>query len=143
MQIQVLTELINQQLADEIVTTAMLQVFMDSVIDDINAKLNAKFPTITEWLTTNSDTSNYTAIPDRYLRSVVVPGAAFKYYVMDEEGTYAAPKYEQQYREALFIMLRDYSMQIPAEYRAEDPQGYIQIAGSDAGLIFPGNVNYD
>ena len=47
MQIQVLTELINQQLADEIVTTAMLQVFMDSVIDDINAKLNAKFPTIT------------------------------------------------------------------------------------------------
>ena len=30
-----------------------------------------------------------------------------------------------------------------AEYRAEDPQGYVQIAGSDAGLIFPGNVNYD
>ena len=72
MQIQVLTELINQQLADEIVTTAMLQVFMDSVIDDINAKLNAKFPTITEWLTTNSDTSTDSAIHGSYLREAVV-----------------------------------------------------------------------
>lgn len=103
MRIEVLTELINHQLADEIVSTAMLQIFMDSVIDDINAKLNAKFPTITEWLATTVDTSDYTAIPDRYLRSVVVPGTAFKYYVMDEEGTYAAPKYEQQYREALLL----------------------------------------
>ena len=140
MKYNTLVGLISKHLADEIVSEGEMLSYMDRVIDDINTRLNATFPTFTEYKEYNSDLSaeqlDYIAIPDKYLRSVVVPGAAYKYYTTDEEGSYAAPKYEEEYRTALFYMERDFSFSIPSMYRA-DEQGYVEIEGSDSGLVVP------
>ena len=117
-------DLVSKHLGDDLVTTAELMSFIDRTIDDINTQLDANFPTFTESEEgVPNDVRDYTAIPDKYIRTVIVPGAAFKYYVTDEEGNQAATKYEEDYRQGLFYMLRDYSSQIPAEYRGEDGGG--------------------
>jgi hypothetical protein len=140
MKYNVLVGLISKHLADEIVSEGEMLSYMDRVIDDINTRLNTIFPTFTEHKEDNkeltADLLDYTAIPDKYLRSVVVPGAAYKYYTTDEEGSYAAPKYEEEYRTALFYMERDFSFRVPEQYRA-DEQGYVEIDGSDSGLVVP------
>lgn len=130
--------LVSKHLADELVSESEMLSYMDRVIDDINSRLNTVFPTFTEYKEANGDVDNlsldYIAIPDKYIRTVVIPGAAFKYYTTDEEGSYSAPKYEEDYKQGLFYMERDFSFSVPEEYRA-DEQGYISINGSDAGLI--------
>ena len=140
MKYNVLVSLISKHLADEIVSEGEMLSYIDRVIDDINTRLNTIFPTFTEYKEDNKELTaellDYTAIPDKYLRSVVVPGAAYKYYTTDEEGSYAAPKYEEEYRTALFYMERDFSFRIPEQYRA-DEQGYVEIEGSDSGLVIP------
>ena len=140
MKYNVLVGLISKHLADEIVSEGEMLSYMDRVIDDINTRLNTIFPTFTEYKEDNKELTaellDYTAIPDKYLRSVVVPGAAYKYYTTDEEGSYAAPKYEEEYRAALFYMERDFSFRVPEQYRA-DEQGYVEIEGSDSGLVIP------
>lgn len=130
--------LVSKHLADELVSESEMLSYMDRVIDDINARLNTVFPTFTEYKEANGNVDNlsldYTAIPDKYIRTVVIPGAAFKFYTTDEEGSYSAPKYEEDYKQGLFYMERDFSFSVPDEYRA-DEQGFIEINGSDAGLI--------
>lgn len=138
--------LISKHLADELVSESEMLSYMDRVVDDINARLNTVFPTFTEFKEQQFDYEraedstlldlDYTAIPDKYIRTVVIPGAAFKYYTTDEEGNYAAPKYEEDYRQGLFYMERDYSFSVPQEYRAED-QGFVDMHGMDRGLIIP------
>ena len=139
--------LISKHLADELVSESEMLSYMDRVIDDINTRLNTIFPTFTEfkekYLEDASANSadlidlDYTAIPDKYIRTVVVPGAACKYYITDEEGSYAAPKYEEDYRLGLFYMERDYSFSVPAQYRA-DSQGYLASQDNDEGIVVPG-----
>jgi hypothetical protein len=140
MKYNALVGLISKHLADELVSEAEMLSYMDRVIDDINTRLNTVFPTFTEWKEANADVSaellDYTAIPDKYLRTVVVPGAAFKFYTTDEEGGYSSPKYEEDYRQGLFYMERDFSFSIPDKYRA-DEQGYIEIESMDMGLFVP------
>lgn len=132
--------LISKQLGDELVSEGEMLSYMDRVIDDINAQLNSTFPTFTEWKEANADIDgmylDYTAIPDKYIRTVIIPGAAFKYYTTDEEGSYAAPKYEEDYKQGMFYMIRDYSFQIPAEYQA-DNQGYVDMFGMGERLEVP------
>lgn len=138
--------LISKHLADEIVSESEMLSYMDRVIDDINARLNTVFPTFTEFKEQQFDYEqaegstlmdlDYTAIPDKYIRTVVIPGAAFKYYTTDEEGLYAAPKYEEDYKQGLFYMERDYSFSIPQEYRADD-QGFVGLDMDSSGLIIP------
>lgn len=132
--------LVEQQLADEIISETEVLSYLDRVVDDINARLNTVFPTFTEFKENSTDESStdldYTAIPDKYIRTVVIPGAAFKYYTTDEEGGYSAPKYEEDYKQGMFYMIRDYSFSIPDEYKA-DKQGYIHIEGSDSGITLP------
>ncbi len=65
-----------------------------------------------------------TRISDKYIRSVVLLGAAYKYYIMDEEGTVSAKMYAQMYTTNLFLMCRDYSCQVPEEYQDYD-RGYV------------------
>ena len=133
-------DLIRRHLGDELVTEPELYNYIDRVIDDINVQLNTCFPTFTEFSEENYGISgnllDYTAIPDKYLRTVVVPGAAFKYYTTDEEGGNAAPKYEEDYRQGLFYMLRDYSFSIPEKYRA-DEQGFVELDEEEPGLVVP------
>lgn len=130
MRYNVMLNLISKLLTDELVSESQMLSYMDRVIDDINARLNTVFPTFTEFKEENGDVDgmllDYTAIPDKYIRTVVIPGTAFKYYTTDEEGSYAAPKYEEDYKQGLFYMERDYSFSVPAEYRA-DEQGYIEL----------------
>ena len=54
---------INTKLAGEMLSYAELRVFLDSAIDDINAKLNTRFPVFSTLGPTDTD---YTAIPDAF-----------------------------------------------------------------------------
>ena len=146
MHIQVLVNLINHKLADELLSQTQLLMHMDSVIDDINAQLNSTFPTFSEVIQKEGDNNpDYQYIPDKYLRSVVVVGAATKYYEIDEEGNITAQLFAQDYRQQLFYMLRDFSMSIPEEYRAKD-QGIIGLSDEDMntpGLRLSSNSPFD
>ena len=65
--------------------------------------------------------------PDKYIRTVVIPGAAYKFYITDEEGISTATKYEQEYLTNLFYMERDYLPLLPEEYKASQDQGHIPM----------------
>lgn len=123
MRIKTLIESINTQLAGELLSIGELKDFVDKAIDDINTRLNTKFPVLTDVM--SSAQLEYTAIPDKYIRSVVIPGAAFKYYITDEEGAAVAPKYEEDYLKGLFYMERDYMPIVPEEYVETDEQGHV------------------
>lgn len=127
--------LISKHLADELISESEMLSYMDRVIDDINTRLNAKFPTFSEVKLANQNVIGiqdleYTCIPDKYIRTVVIPGAACKYYTTDEEGSYASPKYEEDYNQGLFYMTRDYSFSVPEEYQ-EVEQGYLKMPAED------------
>jgi len=108
--------------------------YMDIVIDDINDRLNATFPTISEWkeyvmeynMVHASDENFvpleeavYTAFPARYLRSVVAVGAALNFFTNDEEGEQVGTKYYIQYEKNMFNMVRDFHDLVPMEFRNE------------------------
>lgn len=102
--------LINKKIPSEQLNLDRMLSFMDEVIDDINAQLGAQFPTFTEHNENVNNTPNeYTYFPDRYIRTVVVSGAAAKWYTADEEGIETATTYVRDYNNALFLMLRDFS----------------------------------
>lgn len=125
---------INFQLADEQYPYFQLERFMDAVIDDINDKLDAAFPTFSELRIANNNipVEEYNFFPDKYIRSVVIKGAAYKYYIMDEEGMLTAEAYQYEYADALFIMLRDYLDVVPEEYDADRPAAVtMDIEGLD------------
>lgn len=60
--------------------------------------------------------SNYDFFPDKYIRSVVIPGAAYKWFSVDEEGASTAPLMQAEYEKARFEMVRDYIDYVPYEY---------------------------
>ena len=109
MQVSQIVKLINQTLADELCSPAELLSYMDRVIDDINTRLNAKFPTVSEVIAMAGGTTDpdYNMFPDKYIRSVLVTGAAY-----------------------------DYSFSIPEIYR-EDNQGFVTDSDKDVGIWFP------
>lgn len=134
MTIPAIVQSINSQLAGELLSIGELTIFVDKAIDDINTRLNTKFPVLSdviaaakgdETLRDANGTICYTAIPDKYIRSVVIPGAVFKYYTTDEEGAAVAPKYEEEYLKGLFYMERDYLNLIPPQYQETLAQGWL------------------
>lgn len=135
MQISKIVRQINQHLAGEFCSPAELITYMDRVIDDINTRLNACFPTFSEHIANNAETTDpdYNVFPDKYIRSVVVTGSAYKFYVTDEEGGASAQQYGSDYNQNLFYMERDYSFSIPEIYREAD-QGFVNDSDKDAGL---------
>ena len=52
-----------------------------------------------------------------YIRLVIVPGAAWHFYVNDEEGMQTATQYQTEFEKGLFLMLRDYATQVPELYQ--------------------------
>lgn len=123
MKLEKLVQLTNLKLADELLSYVELLPYFNMVIDDINAIMNTTFPEFPE---PPLETDEYTAIPDRYLRMVVVVGAAYKYYVIDEEGQGTAPAYANEYNTNMFIMERDYLALVPDEYQADIRQGSVR-----------------
>lgn len=105
-----IVELINEKLAGEMLSYSELKPFMNAVVDDINRELSARFPVF-------SDEETYEYFPERYIRSVVVVGAAYKFYVTDEEGVDTAQAYGWEYNQNLFYMKRDYSAFVPLDYQ--------------------------
>ena len=81
------------------------------------------------------DNLDYNYFPDRYLREVVCKGAAYKFYIMDEEGIATAEQYGYDYEKALFVMQRDYIEQVPVEYQA-DSKGSVAISEDWKGEDF-------
>lgn len=133
MLISQLVQNINSQLAGELLSIGELAVFVDKAIDDINTRLNTKFPVLTDVITEaqakGSTKFEYGCIPDKYIRTVVVPGAVFKYYTTDEEGAAVAPKYEEEFLKGLFYMERDYLNLVPEEYQESLDQGWLRGNG--------------
>lgn len=133
MLIATLVQNINSQLAGELLNISELTVFVDKAIDEINTRLNTAFPVLSDEIAKiqekGSQKFEYNAIPDKYIRTVVVPGAAFKYYTTDEEGAAVAPKYEEEFLKGLFYMERDYLNLVPEKYQESLDQGWIRGNG--------------
>lgn len=126
MQLTNIVSLVNSNLAGELLTFNQMTPFLDQVIDEINDKLNTTFPAFSEFdPNTHVDYPDYNFFPDMYIRSVVCVGAAFYFYITDEEGVNAAPMYQEMYRTALFRMERDYLPKIAEIWKKPEPTGYL------------------
>lgn len=110
---------INEELAGELLVYSELETFLDQVIDDINHDLDTCFPVFSEFnMETYPDRyPDYNFFPEQYIRNVVIKGAAYKFYVMDEEGIPTAQMYQYNYQDQRFYMLRDYLEEVPDEFR--------------------------
>ena len=122
--INTIVNYINERLAGEQLLYSQLLVFLDGTIDDINQALNSNFPVFSEFNENYKQYPDYNFFPDRYIRTVVVTGACAKFYICDEEGAAVAEQYQYEYRDKLFLMVRDYSHLVPEEFRV-DHQGYM------------------
>ena len=125
MQVSDLKTRINQDLAGELMSLKMMLSHINWAIDNINSELNACFPILKD-----TDTE-YTAIPDKYIRSVIVPGAVHHYYMVDDEGATGEQDFNQMFQNGLFIMLRDYSHLIPARYQDDGENGSVESTYED------------
>ena len=127
---------VNGCLAGELLSYNEVRPYLDKTIDDINTQLNSKYPVFSELPV---GTAEYTLFPDQFIRQVVIPGAAWYYYVADEEGSIAAQQYQQDYYKGLFIITRDLIYGVPLEYQVDTPQGSAQLAyeldGNAPGII--------
>lgn len=147
---QTMTNLFNEKLAGEMFEYQEIVSFFDLVIDEINADLSSKFPALSEFTPnsfpgykmaeyTSVDENgnividqtkqaavyqNYDLFPDKYIRSVLIPGAAYKWFSVDEEGASTAPLFQAEYEKARFEMVRDYIDIVPYEY-VNDTSGAI------------------
>ena len=121
MLLQQLTTLVNNNLAGENLSYARMKPFLDNVIDDINEDLGAIYPAFSE-LDTSAEA--YTAFPDKWLRSVVSFGAAWYFFLVDEEGISTAETLQQLYFTNLFKMQRDMIDSVPEQYQ----KGYVDPA---------------
>lgn len=126
-------KLFNMALAGETLTIKEMIPHLDAAIDGINDKLNTCYPVFSDIDTTTHD-AEYNYFADKYIRTVVIPGAAWHYYVMDEEGLQTAPQYQADYETGKFMMLRDTLYNIPEEYQAESEAG--SIIGDETSDIF-------
>ena len=119
MDLNKLVQRTNSLLAGEQLTFEQLKVHFDSVIDDINSHLNSDYPSLSEFQEEDYEgTYNYDYFPDKYMRSVVAVGAAYYFYMTDEEGAQSAVEYAQKYHNNLFFMQRDHI--VPEEFNAGD-----------------------
>lgn len=135
MRVKEIVALVNMQLAGEQLIYSELKQFLDHAIDDINAQLSSKYPTFTELGGADVD---YNMFPDKYIRSVVVFGAAWYYYVADEEGNPTALQYSADYSRGLFIMLRDMLYNVPVQYQEDSYQGTVKFEfESEQGIGMP------
>lgn len=140
MKLTAIRTLVNNQLAGERLSYEQLVPYLDQVIDEINNEVNAVFPAFSEL---PQEATDYDAFHDRFIRDVVCIGAAYYFYIMDEEGAAAANEYKEKYYNNLFIMVRDYMDQIQEEYQATGENlykvGSPGLSAYEVWLQLPGN----
>lgn len=141
MKVSAIIQLVNAKLADEIIRESELLNYIDAVIDDINTRLDSIFPTVSDLINASGEADvDYNVFPDKYIRSVVVVGTAYKFYTTDEEGNMTAVQYGRDYTQALYYMERDYTFSVPELYRAEN-QGILDNDEKDTGIwLLSGSV---
>lgn len=128
--------LVNTALAGEMLSFSELLPHLNYAIDEINANLNTIYPTFE----IKAGAHEYTAFADKYIRMVVIPGAAWHFYVNDEEGMQTAPQYQIEFQKGLFFMLRDSIYNTPLEYQADLLQGSTSSEyDPDRGLFVDGS----
>lgn len=123
MNIRAIKDLTNSRLAGEQLTYSQLLPYFDAVVDDINARLHTQFKVFSEVTTTDTNLE-YTEFPNKYIRTVVCIGAAYKWYIDDEEGIATAEALGQEYQNNMFLMERDYGPLIPTDKRRDDKGGF-------------------
>lgn len=133
MKITNITAKVNELLAGEILAQNDLVPFMDEVIDEINENLDSTFPSMSDAIAEGKE--NYDYFPDRYIRTVLIKGTAYKFYVMDEEGIQTAQQYQYNYIDAMFKMQRDFLEDVPEEYKAVHQSSVVGL--SDVAYIEP------
>lgn len=128
----------NIKLAGEMLTYDMLKPYLDEVIDNINTRLSAKFPVFSEFTQAAYPTQypNYNFFPDNFIRTVVIYGAAHKFYTADEEGINSARQYDTEYQNAMFIMERDYLELVPTEFQVDTPASVVMDTAALADTPF-------
>lgn len=129
MQINKIVDRLNQLLAGEMYDYSFFEPFLDETIDDINDALNTIYPCFSDVVA--AGLTEYNLFPERYIRNVVIKGAAHKFYTMDEEGIDSAEQYGWDYQKNLFMMYRDYSCAIPEEYQSESTGSVIFQTAQD------------
>lgn len=129
MELNKIVDRVNTKLAGELLTYNQIVYFLDAVVDEINTQLNAKFPVFSEFDANFPQYPNYDFFPDKYIRSVVIPGCAYHFYMTDEEGISSATDYQREFQMNMFYMVRDYSMYVPEEYQIDDT-GYLPFSPS-------------
>jgi hypothetical protein len=133
-----IARLVNKALAGELLMYEDMTYYLDKAIDGINNELNTTFPVFSEL---DDFATEYNFFPDTYIRQVVIPGAAWRYFNADEEGNNGSPQYETDMREGLFYMKRDYSDKIPEEYQSDNTGGIlfeVESVTGDRGLEIDG-----
>lgn len=119
---------VNKYLADEMLRYEDIEIFLDRTIDDINQAMNAKYPSFSEFMDSvhaGAD-GDYNFFPDRYIRSVVIVGAAYYFYQADEEGESVSSSFRNMYDKNLYLMTRDWLMMVPDEF-IDDKAGYVEF----------------
>ena len=134
---------INEHLAGEQYDYTRYEMFLDHAIDDINSQMNTRYPTFSELRVANRGVKppKYECFPDRYIRSCLIPGAAYYFYTADEEGIDTAPAYKELFFKGLFMMLRDY-VEYDKHYKAHDDVGSLRMR-PDIGYTGGVEVNGD
>ena len=139
MKITDIRKLVNQALAGELLTYGEMRPHLDFTIDEINTTLDSCFPVFSD-LESENDVYDY--FPDKFIRTVVVPGAAWHFYVNDEEGASTAQQYQLDFEKGKYIMLRDYIDKVPEEYQADNnayvPDNPANMTFADGGLTLYG-----
>lgn len=132
---------VNDLLAGELLTYQDLETIFDIVIDEINHAMNTTYPSMSELreAATGAPPAEYNCFPDRYIRSVLCFGAAYKFYTMDEEGIDTAPAYRDLYYNNLFHMQRDYT-ETNENYLADEDAGSL-LASPDLGYTGGLDIN--
>lgn len=133
MEITKIVQSVNRKLAGEILIYSEMEVYLDAVIDEINAKLYSCFPVFSEFNNTDytAEYPDYSFFPDKYIRTVVIPGTAAKFYIQDAEGMATAPQFDVEYLQGLFLMERDYLSQVPEEFQELTDQGILGLTDLD------------
>ena len=104
---------VNRKLAGELLSYYELKDYLDDTIDDINQRLGSTYPAFSDL---DSSVSAYDLFPDTWIRKCVVVGAAWYFFIADEEGMLTAEAYQLLYERNLFEMQRDFLSQVPEEY---------------------------
>lgn len=133
MRINDIVRLINKKLADSTYNYYDLRPYMDEAIDAINEQLQSCYPAFSE---IPENATNYNYFPDRYIRTVIVSGAAHFFYLADEEGINATPALTNQYLVNLTNMQRQFAPLVPMEYRDSTSIGVLDFdnAPADSGV---------